>query len=160
MTERIGRLRRPLPVVEPAVSRLRGRKVEPVAEAKPPISPGVRLRSRPAKAAEESTEALDYRMGKTRFVVDWGRRLSWKLSIFLVLSYMYYHLGRSIVKDEDYDRLARELLAGYDTFTHQHKHLVTKSMLKAGTGFNIRAKDYPQMVIGAAYHALDSFFEV
>lgn len=127
---------------------------------KPRIVAGRVVRSRARFVdCERSTEALDPRRPKPYFAMDWSRSLSWKYSIFLVSSYLYYYLGgRVIISNTEYDRLARELLAGYDTLSHPHKHLCTKAMLAAGTAYNIR--DYPRMVVGAAMHALDSFKEV
>lgn len=94
--------------------------------------------------------------GRPVFVIDWSRPLSWKFSIYMVTSYLYYCLNRSVISDHDYDRLCRELGDGYDDFDHQHKHLVDRDQFLAGTGYAIK---YPPMVIGAARHMLDNFAE-
>lgn len=76
----------------------------------------------------------------------------------MVSSYLYYHLNRSLIPDTDYDRLATELLAGYDDFDHIHKKFVTRGMLRAGTAFSITT--YPLMVQHAASHVLSTYPEV
>ena len=90
-------------------------------------------------------------------MLDWTRPLSWKCSIFLMSSFLYYKMNRSIITDEEFDSLAKDLHKGYYQFEHQHKHYITESMLEAGTGYNI--DKYPQMVVQAALLALDLFQE-
>ncbi len=92
------------------------------------------------------------------FVIDWGRSLSWKFSIYMVSSYMYYVLCRQVITDADYDRLCVDLFKGFDCFTHQHKYLVNKGLLATGSGYSI--KEYPMMVRCSAHHMLDIFEEV
>lgn len=70
------------------------------------------------------------------------------LQKFLMASYLYYQLHISVIQDEEFDDLCRELLPLWDTFEHQHKYLVTKDDLESGTGYAI--KEYPLMVQGAA----------
>lgn len=91
------------------------------------------------------------------FVIDWERGLGWKLQIYLVMSLMYYVLHRTIISDHDYDRLCFELLEGWDSFEHPHKHCVDKGQLHAGTGYAIK---YPTIVYGAAEHMLKNFREI
>lgn len=65
-------------------------------------------------------------------------------------SLLYYNYHISAISDEEYDQLARELLAGWDTFEHQHKYLVTKEDLQAGTLYLLGVNDYPMLVRQAA----------
>lgn len=90
------------------------------------------------------------------FTVDYRRPLSWKFSIFMVASFLYYTLNRSIITDADYDSLCRELEENYRGFTHPHKHLVSRGHFAAGTGYDIH---YPLMVQHAAMHMLGRFSE-
>lgn len=65
--------------------------------------------------------------------------------IFLLASYSYYKRYESILPDEDYDKIAKRLLKEWDNFEHQHKYLITKEDLKAGTAYAI--KHYPTIVV-------------
>ena len=49
----------------------------------------------------------------------------------------------------------KRLLEEWDNFEHQHKYLLTKEDLQAGTAFKIKAKDYPDMIVNAAEMWLD-----
>jgi len=131
------------------------------------LLPMVRVgRTRPSAVPAAKPQVITARVARTprraadpyqlpAFVVDWSRSLSWKFSIFMVSSYLYYHMNRCIIADTDYDRLARELLAGYRSFDHIHKKYVTKGMLEAGTAYSIR--EYPLMVQHAASHMLSVY---
>jgi len=70
------------------------------------------------------------------------------LQTFLMSSYLYYRCDTQVISDADFDKVCTELLAVWNTFEHQHKHLVTQHDLKAGSGYALR--NYPLMVIGAA----------
>lgn len=72
------------------------------------------------------------------------------LQRYLMASYCYYILHKSPITDEEYDQLAKVLLKYWDQFEHQHKHLVTKDDLDAGTLYALRRDDYPLMVQNAA----------
>lgn len=89
-------------------------------------------------------------------MIDWRRPLSWKFSIYMVTSFLYYQMNRSVITDSEFDQLCKELDAGYDDFEHQHKHLVDREQFAAGTGYAIK---YPLMVQGAARHMLDHYAE-
>lgn len=69
---------------------------------------------------------------------------------YLMTSYLYYTLDVSVILDDLYDGIAKALLARYDEFDHQHKHLVSKADLEAGTLYHLRGNDYPQMIQMAA----------
>lgn len=119
-------------------------------------SPTPPTRVRRVRAAPEAQRAI-VDTGKPRFVIDWNRPLSWKFSIYMVTSYTYYILNKSVILDSDFDRLCKELFTSHQRFRHQHKHLVDKGQFAATTGYAIK---YPQMVIGAAHHLLDHYCEV
>lgn len=149
------RVRRTRPVlaveeVEETTNKARVRRVRsaPVVEE---VTTPRRGRFRGSGAGSSSGDSRPY------FLIDWDRPLSWKFSIYMVTSYLYYCLNRSIITDHDYDRLCHELGDGYDDFEHQHKHLVDRGQFEAGTGYDIK---YPQMVIGAAGSALDNYREI
>ena len=65
-------------------------------------------------------------------------------SLFLVASYCYYKRFSDIMPDTDYDAIAKRLLKEWGTFEHQHKYLISKEDLKAGTAYAI--KEYPTIV--------------
>lgn len=90
------------------------------------------------------------------FTIDWDRPLGWKLQIYLVTSYLYYNMARSIISDHEFDRLCKELAEGWDTFEHQHKHCTSLGDMVAGTGY---ANTYPLMVQQAADTMLRTFRE-
>lgn len=72
-------------------------------------------------------------------------------------SYTYYHLNRSVITNDEYDRLCVDLAAGWRTGRHPHKHLVTLADLKAVTGYAIK---YPNIVVGGAMLLLQNHCEV
>jgi len=63
---------------------------------------------------------------------------------FLLYSYAYYVKNLSLTKDEDFDSLCVSLLTNWDKWEHQHKYLISKADLAAGTGYSIK---YPQRLI-------------
>lgn len=85
------------------------------------------------------------------------KQLKRTLHKFLMASYLYYHRYESVVPDTEYDQMARDLLGGWDNFEHQHKHLLSKESLAAGTLFNLREEDYPGMVVGGALLWLNDY---
>jgi len=66
---------------------------------------------------------------------------------YLMHSYLYYQMDDPVVSDSMFDTICKRLLAELDGLTHMHKHLVDKSLLVAGSGFNLQ---FPAMVVGAA----------
>jgi len=71
---------------------------------------------------------------------------------YLTTSYLYYKHHVSYVPDTLYDSWCAYLAYNWDVFEHQHKHLVTKDDLTAGTGYAIQ---YPQQVQHAALYLLN-----
>lgn len=65
-------------------------------------------------------------------------------------SYLYYVLGISVISDELFDKICKTLLEGHDKLTHQHKHLVEREALEAGTAYHLKEADYPVRVKWAA----------
>lgn len=92
-----------------------------------------------------------------RYVIDWEMGWGSKLQLYLMASFLYYHMNRSVIKDHEYDRLAKDLLAGWRTNRHQHKHLISRDDLLATTGYAIK---YPLMVRHAALLLLEKHGEV
>lgn len=138
---------RPSPVVEsPPVRVRRVRSVDP--------SPPVKKIARRTRPVHEFGSGSDRR---PRFEMDWSKSLGYKLQIYMVTSYLYYELCRSVITDHEFDRLCKELAAGWDDFEHQHKHCTDKGSMVAATGY---ANTYPLMVQNAAHSMLDHFREV
>ncbi len=80
------------------------------------------------------------------------RMVSW----FLTTSFLYYHHNISVISDAVFDRLCVRLLEGLDAIEHQHKHLIDKEALQAGTGFHISFNEFPLRIQGAAMSLLDT----
>lgn len=78
------------------------------------------------------------------------KQLKKSLQKYLMASHLYYIRYQSVMPDFEYDQLAKDLLKGYDDFEHQHKHLVSKDDLRAGTLYAISEEQYPKMVRAAA----------
>lgn len=76
------------------------------------------------------------------------------VSWWLMASYLYYQRDISLLTDAYYDELCVELNARWASIRHQHKHLIDRAALVAGTGFYIGEDQYPQRVIGAAEYIL------
>lgn len=79
------------------------------------------------------------------------------VAYYLILSFLYYHRDISVVSDDLYDRICKDLLEQFDRIKHPHKHLVDPVALKAGTGFHMTEEDYPLRVVGAAEYLLWKF---
>ena len=66
---------------------------------------------------------------------------------YLMFSYLYYEKDINLITDSEFDALCKTLLEKYDGLTHMHKHLVTKTALSAGTGYDIK---YTNMIKDSA----------
>jgi hypothetical protein len=73
------------------------------------------------------------------------------INIYLMTSYLYYNRYVSAISDNNFDSICKYLYDHFDSVEHQHKHLLSKCDLKAGTGFAIKEEDYPMMVKQAAF---------
>lgn len=74
------------------------------------------------------------------------------VSMYLMASFLYYHENVSIIEDGEYDALCKKLLKELPTIKHNHRHLVSRESLKAGTAYHLRRDDYPLIVMSAAEH--------
>lgn len=45
--------------------------------------------------------------------------------------------------DAAFDKMCKWMRDNYESLEHEHKSLVTKDMLNAGSGFSIKKEDYP-----------------
>jgi hypothetical protein len=75
------------------------------------------------------------------------------VSWFLMASYVYYELGRKIMKDTTFDYLVKRLKKEWEKSDHPHKILITKSHLSTTSGYDIK---YPQIVKCASIEYLRS----
>lgn len=67
---------------------------------------------------------------------------------YLMHSYLYYSEGDTVIIDEFYDEICKRLDKNLTEVRHEHKYLIRKSMLAAGTGYYLR--NLPSRIIGAA----------
>lgn len=85
-------------------------------------------------------------------VYDEAARQSFKVnpnscvSWWIAASYQYYHCNESLLSDTCYDNLAKYIKKNFDKLSHQHLHLITKDNLEAGSLYNLKASDYPEIV--------------
>lgn len=70
------------------------------------------------------------------------------LQTYLMASHLYYQRYESIMDDSCFDAICKRMVECYEDIEHDHKYLVTKDDLVAGTGYTIR--DYPMVVKMAA----------
>ena len=52
---------------------------------------------------------------------------------YIMAAYSYYIEDDPIISDATYDQIGKWLLENYDIVEHQHKHLIDKEQLEAGT---------------------------
>lgn len=64
--------------------------------------------------------------------------------------YLYYHLDFSILSDDLFDRLCKQLLSDYANIRHRHKTIITYDHLTAGSLWDLTREDYPSMCRSAA----------
>jgi hypothetical protein len=64
---------------------------------------------------------------------------------YIMAAYAYYEQDNPILEDATFDKCAKTILDCWDKISHNHKHLITKDMLIAGTYIG----EYPNMVKGA-----------
>lgn len=73
---------------------------------------------------------------------------------YLVHSYLYYILDSSVISDERYDEICKELLTCLEEATHPNALLVNKEALQSGTAYHLRSEQYPEGVKRAAHSLL------
>jgi NAD-dependent DNA ligase len=71
---------------------------------------------------------------------------------YLMCSYLYYKKDTSLITDDEFDNICKDLLKNWDNINHVHKHLISKESLKAGTGYDLK---YTSMIISAANSLLN-----
>lgn len=71
---------------------------------------------------------------------------------YLILSYAYYYRDVSLVSDELYDRICKDLLAAINSSEIEHRHLrlCDTGALAAGTAYHLLKTDYPSMAVSCA----------
>lgn len=74
-------------------------------------------------------------------------RPNMRVPYYLMLSYLYYATDRSLVSDHVFDIMCKSLLRDWDSITHQHKHLIDRDSLAAGTGYYLT---YTNQIKGGA----------
>ena len=77
----------------------------------------------------------------------WEKNPNMLIPYYLMFSYLYYEKDINLITDGEFDALCKTLLDKYDGLTHMHKHLVTKTALSAGTGYDIK---YTNMIKDSA----------
>ena len=82
-------------------------------------------------------DCLDICDGNANMMVPW----------YIMAAYAYYEEDAPILEDATFDRLAKRLLAQWDTIEHMHKKHLSKDTLLAGTYLG----DYPTRVKDALF---------
>lgn len=86
--------------------------------------------------------------------LSYHRPVTFLVNVYLISSFLYYHLNESILSDHDYDRLCKTLLDRYGEIQSHprlwHRRLISQSALSSGTGFSLRAADYPALLADVA----------
>ncbi len=114
-----------------------------LARVEAPIAPVRRVpRARPSKDPT----------GRTYYVIDWGKSLESLLQLYLMTSYTYYELNRSVITDHEYDQLCKVLYKGWNSINHPHKSLTDRDSMLSGTGYG---NNYTNMVKNAAMMLLN-----
>lgn len=74
-------------------------------------------------------------------------KLNMLVPYYLMASYLYYHVHDAIpiMSDTDFDTLCKRLDKKWDRVKHPHKYIIDRSVLSAGTGFNMIESDYPSI---------------
>lgn len=73
---------------------------------------------------------------------------------YLTTSYCYYRLDYSVISDELYDEICKTLDEKWDEIEHEHKYLIDREQLRAGTGYALPFDQFPNRIIGAAQSLL------
>jgi hypothetical protein len=63
------------------------------------------------------------------------------------------------MSDTAFDAMCKWMLDNYDSLEHEHKHLVTKEMLSAGSGYNISYDEYPLRVQHSASYFIEELYK-
>ena len=100
-------------------------------------------------AAVQSAGGPRLHDGECLYVVGGNRNML--VPWYLIASWAYYVCDSPLISDGLFDRLCRELEAEFDQVEHQHKPLVDRGWLPAGT-CGLAREAYPVTVRGAAAH--------
>ena len=73
--------------------------------------------------------------------------------IYLMSSYLYYELDKSVLTDSQFDYLCKKILDNWDNINHMHKHLIDKNNLKAGSGYGL---EYTNLIKSASVNWYDT----
>lgn len=74
---------------------------------------------------------------------------------YLVATFLYYHCDFSVMEDEEFDKICKELFDNFDDINHPHKHLLDRDSLQAGSGYQLRLSDFPTIVKSISYSILE-----
>ena len=87
-------------------------------------------------------------------VLDLTAPISRLVNVYLVASFLYYHLHESILTDTAFDQLCKTLLKRHSEIADcpwvWHRRLVVLESLKAGTLFDLKPEAYPKMIVQIA----------
>lgn len=72
------------------------------------------------------------------------------VAYYLMSSYLYYVLNKSVFTDAEFDDLCLVIIRNWKKIDHPHKYLLDRESLACGSGFAIKSDAYPGMVRGAA----------
>lgn len=81
-------------------------------------------------------------VARESFKVNPSSAVSW----WIAASYQYYHCNESLLSDECYDRMAKYIQKNFENLKHPHLHLISKENLTAGSLYNLKASEYPEIV--------------
>lgn len=69
---------------------------------------------------------------------------------FLMASWLYYINDISILSDERYDLLAKQIYDSWDDLSSMHKHVIRKDDLMCGSLYYLKDEDYPTIIVSLA----------
>ena len=70
------------------------------------------------------------------------------VAYYLMSSYLYYERDTQVLADDVFDAICVRLDKQWGWIQHEHKHLIHRESLRAGTGYDL--KDYPPRIVNAA----------
>lgn len=74
----------------------------------------------------------------------------------MMASVLYYHCDVSLLSDELYDQLMRDIYDNWDSILHTHKWILSKDAAQAGTAYHLTVAQYPYSVRAAAFTAISN----
>lgn len=78
------------------------------------------------------------------------RNINQSVPWFLVTSFLYYRENVSVISDEAFDWLCKQMVERWDEINHEHKQFVSLDDLRAGTGYALDWARLPGRVYGTA----------